>query len=383
MYCISETQIDFILDDIRARGIGIESLQQNLLDHICCVIEQDLDENGDFEGFYLSAISTFYKVDLKEIEEETIHLLTNKNYYIMKKVMIASGALSAALLSIGIFLKFMHLPGAAVTILCGVLLLSFIFLPLMFTLRVKEKQENRDKVVAGIGTLAAMLIAVGILFKIMHWPGANVLCILALGIMIVLFVPIYFFSGIRNPQTKVNTIVSSVLLIAGCSLILVLIRSPHGSRMQYVSDTDYFLRNEQIVKTEARQLAQIEKGNINGSFEEAGEISKICSELKAFLLKRETGFESIGSDFESKEAWISDTMISEYFGNAPQEEQKLNSLKKLIQDYNAKGKTTNLQLIPIATSLFGNDVRIRTALNDLIQIQMVVLQNQRELLASN
>lgn len=383
MYCISETQIDFILDDIRARGIGIESLQQNLLDHICCVIEQDLDENGDFEGFYLSAISTFYKVDLKEIEEETIHLLTNKNYYIMKKVMIASGALSVALLSIGIFLKFMHLPGAAVTILCGVLLLSFIFLPLMFTLRVKEKQENRDKVVAGIGTLAAMLIAVGILFKIMHWPGANVLCILALGIMIVLFVPIYFFSGIRNPQTKVNTIVSSVLLIAGCSLILVLIRSPHGSRMQYVSDTDYFLRNEQIVKTEARQLAQIEKGNINGSFEEAGEISKICSELKAFLLKRETGFESIGSDFESKEAWISDTMISEYFGNAPQEEQKLNSLKKLIQDYNAKGKTTNLQLIPIATSLFGNDVRIRTALNDLIQIQMVVLQNQRELLASN
>lgn len=383
MYCINETQIDFILDDIRARGIGIESLQQNLLDHICCVIEQDLDENGDFEGFYLSAISTFYKVDLKEIEEETIHLLTNKNYYIMKKVMIASGALSVALLSIGIFLKFMHLPGAAVTILCGVLLLSFIFLPLMFTLRVKEKQENRDKVVAGIGTLAAMLIAVGILFKIMHWPGANVLCILALGIMIVLFVPIYFFSGIRNPQTKVNTIVSSVLLIAGCSLILVLIRSPHGSRMQYVSDTDYFLRNEQIVKTEARQLAQIEKGNINGSFEEAGEISKICSELKAFLLKRETGFESIGSDFESKEAWISDTMISEYFGNAPQEEQKLNSLKKLIQDYNAKGKTTNLQLIPIATSLFGNDVRIRTALNDLIQIQMVVLQNQRELLASN
>lgn len=380
MYCISETQIDFILNDIRARGIGIESLQQNLLDHICCIIEHDLEEDGDFEGFYLSAIATFYKVELKEIEVETIHLLTHKNYYFMKKVMIGSGAFSVALLTTGIFFKFMHWPGAAAILLFGVLLLSFIFLPSMFTLRVKEQQENRDKVVAGIGTLAAMLIAIGILFKIMHWPGATILCTLALGIMIVLFIPVYFFSGIRNPQTKVNTIVSSVLMIAGCSLILVLIRSPHGTKMQYISDTDYFLRNEQIVKTEARQLAQIEKRNANGSFNQGGEITKICSELKAFLLKRETGFESIGSDFESKEAWISDTMVSDYFGNAPDEEQKRSSLKKLILDYNAKGKTANLQAIPMASSLFGNDGRIRTALNDLIQIQMVVLQNQRELL---
>src|SRR6476620_7564443 len=110
MYCLSESQIDFILSDIRARGIEMESLQQNLLDHICCLIEHNLEENGDFEGFYSSVVSTFYKSELKEIEVETVNLLTNKHFYIMKKIMIMSGGASVALLSIGIVLKFLHLP---------------------------------------------------------------------------------------------------------------------------------------------------------------------------------------------------------------------------------------------------------------------------------
>ncbi|MBP7245269.1 MAG: hypothetical protein KBA99_08200, partial [Bacteroidia bacterium] len=76
MYCLSEKQIDFILDDIRRNGVELEDLQSNLLDHICCIIELELEENGDFEQFYFSTIKKFYKNELREIEEETISLLT-------------------------------------------------------------------------------------------------------------------------------------------------------------------------------------------------------------------------------------------------------------------------------------------------------------------
>ena len=79
MYRISDQQIDYILNDFRARGVEMESLQENLLDHICCIIEQELEANGDFERFYSTTIKTFYKNELKEIEEETISLLNNKN----------------------------------------------------------------------------------------------------------------------------------------------------------------------------------------------------------------------------------------------------------------------------------------------------------------
>ena len=45
MYRLNDQQIDYILSDIGARGVEMESLQLNLLDHICCIVERDLEEN--------------------------------------------------------------------------------------------------------------------------------------------------------------------------------------------------------------------------------------------------------------------------------------------------------------------------------------------------
>lgn len=101
MYQISDQQIDYILNDISARGVEMESLQQNLLDHVCCIIENNLEENGDFENFYQKTIKSFYKDELWEIEEETLLLLTYKNYYTMKKIMINSGIAAATFFIIG------------------------------------------------------------------------------------------------------------------------------------------------------------------------------------------------------------------------------------------------------------------------------------------
>jgi hypothetical protein len=157
MYPLSDKQIDYIINDIRARGVEMESLQNDLVDHICCVVEQNLEASGDFENFYSSVIKTFYRKELKEIEEETISLLKNKNYYSMKKVMITSGIISAALMTMGIILKFMNMPGASFGIVTGITLFSFIFLPLMFILKVKEKQQTKDKVLLGLGSVVAIL----------------------------------------------------------------------------------------------------------------------------------------------------------------------------------------------------------------------------------
>lgn len=382
MYRISEAQIDFILDDISARGVKMESLQQNLLDHVCCIIERNLEEDGNFERFYHQTILTFYKSELQEIEVETINLLTHKNYYVMKKIMLGSGGISTALIFAGLVFKFMYWPGAAVMLVFGVTILSLVFLPLMFTLKIKEQQQTKDKVIIGVGTFSAILISLGILFKVMHWPGANMMVISAFMILVLVFLPIYFFAGIRNPETKVNTVVSSVLIFAGCGLLLTLMRSPAGNRKEFSMETNHFLRNEQIVKTEARQIGLLSQNPIDPELAKEGEqIAQLCSEIKAFLLKSETGFESIGNDFESKDAYISDTNVDEYFKRSPNVVEKVGSLNNLISSYNQK-TNAKLQAIPQKAPFLKTDGHVRTALNDLIQIQMVVLQNQRELLAS-
>jgi hypothetical protein len=78
MYPISERQIDYILGDLDARGVKTPDLQQNLLDHICILIEQRLEEGGDFEACYQEVIPCFYREELAEIEAEAKFLLGHR-----------------------------------------------------------------------------------------------------------------------------------------------------------------------------------------------------------------------------------------------------------------------------------------------------------------
>ena len=79
MYSLNEQQIDFILSDIHARGIRLESLQYDLLDHVCVIVEQTLEKEEDFEQCYLQTIRTFYRNELCEIEDETVFMLECRN----------------------------------------------------------------------------------------------------------------------------------------------------------------------------------------------------------------------------------------------------------------------------------------------------------------
>ena len=85
MYCLTDEEVDFILQDIITRGIITEDLQFNLLDHICIMIEQNLEQGGDFKECYFSTIKTFYRFELSEIEEETRILSTYKNHVVFNK----------------------------------------------------------------------------------------------------------------------------------------------------------------------------------------------------------------------------------------------------------------------------------------------------------
>lgn len=222
MYVLTDEQIAFIRNDIRRNGIELEELQLDLLDHICCVIETEHTAENDFEAFYRSILPRFYKRSLREIQEETHLLLTFKNYYAMKKVMFMSGAFSAFTVLIGSLFKIMHWPGAAMLFQLAIALFSFVFLPILSVIRIKEQTKTKDKIVIIAAAIFGSAISLAILFKVMHWPFATILWTISLGILYFLFLPVYFFGGIRNPATKTNTIVSSILiLIAGGLLFLI------------------------------------------------------------------------------------------------------------------------------------------------------------------
>ncbi len=333
MYCINEKQIDYILNDIRARGVEMEDLQLNLLDHVCCIIEQDLREDGNFEEFYQKTISRFFKHALWEIEEETITLLTFKHYYTMKKVMIYSGAFSAFGIITGSVFKIMHWPGAAVLLLLAAISISFVFLPLLFIIKMREEGSKRDKLIMGIGTVFGILFCTSTFFKIMYWPGANIMWLMALGILLLLFVPVYFFTGIRSPETKVNTIITTIIIIGAGGMLFTLTSLRSSKRVQ-INKTYNYLQSEELVsrlkslKTDTgKQDAELLKI--------AASIETVCNRLEKMIIHDEIGKENIPFDFENTGDWIEESGLGDQFKAGGEGFQVFQDLRINISKYNA------------------------------------------------
>jgi hypothetical protein len=275
MYSLSDKQIDFILDDIRARGVETEDLQLNLLDHICCIIEGELDEKEDFGLFYQQVIMRFFKKELRELEEETQLLLTFKHYYTMKKIMFISGFSSAFLLIFGAFFKVMHWPGANVMFIAGVTSFSALFLPIMFTLKMREKTEKREKIVLGMGLAVSVYLLIGVLFKMMHWPGAGFFVLSGIPILLFIYLPVYIYNGVRNPATKINTIVTVILIIAGSAFALIL---PQKNNIYNVRAKYNYLKNEELSLREMQGL--IKTDSSSASYSAFKVFMKNANELK-------------------------------------------------------------------------------------------------------
>jgi len=334
MYQLNDKQIEFIAADIKKRGIEMEDLHNNILDHVCCMIENNLEENGDFEKFYSNSIVKFYKNELWELEEETISLLIFKNYYIMKKVMLVSGFISSFFVMTGILFKFMHWPGAAAMLILGIGSSSLIFLPLLIVLKVKESVELKNKLIVLAGMTSAIFLSLGILFKIMHWPGANTLGIAAIVSLIGLFLPIYFTTGVRNPETKTNTIVISLITLLGAGLFLALVNTRPSATIAKKS----FYSNQQMQKISELHTVLALKDTIIKDIAEqtkfAASIDLKIEKLKLELFNRAENLTLSKIDFSKLEKPENFKDVTIYFfGNDTLPEQNLIELKSELISY--------------------------------------------------
>ena len=261
MYVLNKSQVDYILDDIRRNGIETEELQFNLLDHICCVVENEMSPDMSFEEVYGNVLPRFFKNHLREIQEETNLLLTFKNYYAMKKVMINSGLFTAVTFIVGSILKLLHLPGGAILLVLAIASMSFVFLPLFFLLKSKEEKVKSAKVILGSGVVFGILFCLSTLFKIMHWPYADVMWFIALGILFFVFLPLFYFTGIRKPETKMNTILASIMIltVGGLLFSLTNLRSNLNKDSAYSAANAYY--NTCLDRTEFSNIKKYEQGN--------------------------------------------------------------------------------------------------------------------------
>jgi hypothetical protein len=133
---VSDQQIDYIQRDLELRGITMCELNESLIDHICCTIENS--SHQDFNEAYLNAIQLFGPGKIPIIQKQTKLLLISKNSIIMKKLFFILSYLAAFLTTTGILFITMHWPGAGVILVSGIAIFNFGVLPMYFTNRYRQ-----------------------------------------------------------------------------------------------------------------------------------------------------------------------------------------------------------------------------------------------------
>ena len=203
---LSDREIEILNREIDKQGLTYTQLQKELLDHLCCDIEAKMDEGLEFLKAFEEVQSRLENNRIQEIQEETL-LLINQKYRMMKKFMYILGTIAPTLLILGALCKLQHWPGASVLIVLGSFLLGAVYLPVfamvsMRDTRKKEKKVNKTLYVAGV--ITGFIFITGVLFKIMHWPGAGVALSVSVLLTVVFFIPVLVSHSLKDKENQLQ-----------------------------------------------------------------------------------------------------------------------------------------------------------------------------------
>ncbi|MCF8226616.1 MAG: hypothetical protein K9J30_12130 [Bacteroidales bacterium] len=213
---ITEQEIEQIASDIDEQGLTYLELKNELLDHICCEIEEAMEQGMMFNDAYKKVREEMGKKRIRQIQHETLSLI-NKKYRRMKRTMYGLGIVSPVIVVIASIFKFMHWSGGSLLMTIGLFLIGMIFLPLFVMTRIRDTRRLDEELPMGLyitGMSAGMISILGALFKIQHWPGANVLITVGLVVLALVFLPM--FASVRIKKARKNgEPIDKKLLISG------------------------------------------------------------------------------------------------------------------------------------------------------------------------
>ena len=197
---LDSAQIQLIESDVESARITLYNLSDELVDHICCAIEDQMRNGKNFdEAYALLKEQTGIKV-LQNIQENTLYL-TDKKYRLMKTTMKITGNVSLALLALGTLFKIFHWPGASPLLVVGFALLCFFFFPAVVYINHRDGNSPRRPFLNGSILIGGVCLMAGILFKVMHWPFWNLLMLGGWFLVLFVFLPILLYIRLKDAKS--------------------------------------------------------------------------------------------------------------------------------------------------------------------------------------
>jgi len=212
-----------------------------------------MEEGDDFESSYNMVLDSIGENRLPEIQHQTL-LNLDKKFQRMKNFTYIFGLSAAILTIIGSLFKRMHWPGAGIMIVVGLALVVLVFLPLYFITSYREQTERKNPVYPIVGYLTLALLLAGASFKVMHWPGAGMMLNISIGFLLIGFVPLYVVNVFQKSGKERVYLPYIVMLLVGIACV-VLISVVNMSKDRLDVYIDGALANEKQVELVEEQTA--------------------------------------------------------------------------------------------------------------------------------
>ena len=157
----------------------------------------------------------------------------------MKNTVQISGLLTALLLLIGNVFKTFHLPGAALIIMLSIILFVFGFIPLHTVKTFNSENTLASKMRITFGNILAAIAVIGVLFKIMYWPMANILMTSSICLFVIGYIPLNVIKALRSEKgitDKIRTILGNVVVaLFATGVLFKIMHWPHSIKLVYLN----------------------------------------------------------------------------------------------------------------------------------------------------
>ncbi len=131
-----EKHIDFIENSLTLYGVTSIELKEDLVDHICTYIENQ--NSDDFNTLYRKALQKFGGYDsFKNLQIETNLQKFAKELITLNRFKFSIGCAVVLLLVLSLLFKVMHWPYANVLMLSAILVSALALLPIHFYVKYK------------------------------------------------------------------------------------------------------------------------------------------------------------------------------------------------------------------------------------------------------
>ena len=114
----------------------------------------------------------------------------------MKKVMYLTGLICAITLSVGWLFATLHWSGAGEIFNMGFLGFLWLFVPMLVVdrYRVRMRKPVSEKIKIVLGAVSGFIVGLSLVFKLLHLQGADIVLIAGMLMFIFGFLPIFFFT---------------------------------------------------------------------------------------------------------------------------------------------------------------------------------------------